>query len=149
MKIFRKSTFIKCELEALFDFHLDVANLKNITPKDTHVTLLNEDFIPVQGAILKLKTVKNFVPIYWEVEIQKLERPNILVDVALKSPFAHWKHEHKFFQRDGGCELEDVVTYELPLGWFGALFNFLIKHELDKMFTFRHEVSIKLLEGQK
>lgn len=147
MKIFEKTSLLKCDVKELFDFHLDVRNLKSITPPDTKVTLLNKDFIPKEGAILKLKTVKNFIPILWEVKIQTLQSPNLLVDVALKSPFKFWKHSHIFAQKDNGmCELKDRLEYELPFGVFGSLFNFFIKYEFGKMFTYRHNITKQILQ---
>lgn len=146
MKKYEKVSLINCELEELFDFHLDVKNLKEITPPDTKVTLLNENFVPKENKVLKIKTVKGFIPTSWEVKIEKLQRPNILVDLALKSPFSYWKHSHVFTKKGNMCELKDVVEYKLPFGKIGELLDFLIKKELDKMFSFRHTKTKKLLE---
>ena len=88
MKRYEKKSRIKCDIDKLFDFHLDLNNLKTITPKDTKVTLLNEMFVPKEGDVLRLHTVKNFIPIVWEVKIDELVYPTLLVDVALKSPFS-------------------------------------------------------------
>ena len=93
MRSFEKVSIIKnCTIEQLFDFHLDVSNLKKITPPDTKVELLNKDFTPFEGGILDIKTIKNFIPTTWQVKIEKLQKPNLLVDVALKSPFEYWEH---------------------------------------------------------
>ncbi len=150
MKTYTKTSLIKCKLEDLFDFHLDLNNLKIITPKNTKVTLIGELFTPKEGDILKLKTVKNFIPIIWKVQIQKVQKPYLLVDIALKSPFEYWKHSHVFTQKpDGLCEMKDIVHYEAPFGFFGRLLHFFISHELGKMFTYRHEVTKKILEGKR
>lgn len=146
MKKYEKTSFIDCTLEELFDFHLDVNNLKAITPDNIQITFLEENFTPKEKGVLKIKTVKNFLPIRWEVKIEKLQRPNILVDLALKSPFKYWKHSHVFTKKGNMCELRDIVEYELPFGKVGGLFDFLIKKELDSMFTFRHNKTKKLLE---
>lgn len=146
MQTFEKVSIIKnCDIDELFDFHLDISNLKNITPPDTKVELLNKDFVPHEGGILRIKTVKHFIPTIWEVRIDKLQRPNLLVDIAVKSPFKYWEHSHVFTKRGNVCELKDIVTYELPFGKIGAFFNFFIKRELENMFEFRHEITKKLL----
>jgi len=148
MKTYEKTSLIQCDIQELFDFHLDVKNLQAISPKDIKVTLLNENFIPKEGAVLELQTVKNFIPIKWEVKIQQLESPNLLVDLALKSPFAFWEHLHIFTQKQNGfCELRDIVNYKPPFGVFGLVFNFMIKYELAKMFAFRHKVTKEILES--
>jgi len=146
MKTFEKTSLLKCNIEELFDFHLNVKNLKVITPLDTSVELLNKDFNPHEGGILKIKTIKHFIPTTWEVKIEKLQRPNLLVDIALKSPFKYWEHSHIFTKKGTLCELKDVVKYELPLGKFGELFDFFIQKELKDMFEFRHKITKGLLE---
>ena len=83
----------------------------------------------------------------WEVKIERLEHPNLLVDLALRSPFKYWKHSHIFTQTDEGiCELKDLVEYELPFGFLGILANPFIKNELSKMFNFRHRITREILE---
>lgn len=149
MKIYEKTSLIECELEALFAFHIDTKNLQAISPKNIKVTLLNKDFLPKEGAVLKLKTVQNFLPIVWEVKIEKLEKPKLLVDVAIKSPFKFWKHSHIFTQKeDGVCELKDRVEYELPFGFLNSLFDTFVYHQLEAMFVYRHHVSKELLEAK-
>ena len=141
MNKFEKVSTINCKVEELFDFHLDIKNLKKITPIDTKVELLNKQFVPFEGGILQIRTVKNYITTTWEVQIEKIEKPNILVDVALKSPFKYWKHSHVFTQKGNISELKDIVEYELPFGKLGNLFDFFIQKELKNMFEFRHEVT--------
>jgi|TARA_B100001063_G_scaffold165010_1_gene153939 ligand-binding SRPBCC domain-containing protein len=145
LKKFEKISTINCKIEDLFEFHIDIKNLQNITPPDTKVNLLNKDFVPVEGGVLKIKTVKSFIPTTWEVQIAKIQKPNILVDIALKSPFKYWKHSHVFTQKGNICELKDIVEYELPFGKIGDLFDFFIQNELKKMFDYRHKVTKEIL----
>lgn len=148
MKYYEKRSLIQCDIEDLFHFHLDLNNLKTITPKDTKVSLVGEMFTPKEGDLLKLNTVKNFIPIYWEVLIQKIDKPNLLVDLAIKSPFSFWEHSHIFTQKEEGiCELTDIVKYKAPLGFLGVMFDFFVRYELEKMFTYRHEITKEILEG--
>jgi ligand-binding SRPBCC domain-containing protein len=149
MNTYEKVSLLECQVEDLFNFHLDTNNLKVISPQGIKVTLLNEDFVPKEGAILKLKTVKNFISMIWEVKIATLQAPNLLVDVALKSPFKLWKHSHIFTQiNENTCELKDLVEYSLPFR-LDFLLNFFVQHELEKMFAFRHSVTKQLLEERK
>ena len=143
-----KSTLINCNLDDLFDFHLDSNNITKITPSNTKVELLNEDTKTYEGKIVKIKTTKLFISTYWEVEIQKLQKPDILVDVALKSPFKYWKHQHIFSQKDNNiCELKDVIEYELPFGLLGKLVEPLIGKDIENMFDYRHIKTKEILEG--
>ena len=150
MKIYEKTSLIKCSLDALFAFHGDTKNLQTISPKHIKVTLLNEDFVAKEGAVVRLKTVQNFVPIIWEVKIERFESPSLLVDVAIKSPFKFWKHSHIFTQKeDGYCELKDRVEYLLPFGFLNFLFNVFVAHQLKGMFAFRHEKTKQILEAKR
>lgn len=146
MKEFEKSTLIKCSVEELFDFHIDTNNLKAITPPNIKVELLTPNFKAQEGEVLKIKSIKNFIPINWTVKIQKLQRPNILVDVALKSPFKYWEHQHIFIQHKNFTELKDIVSYEMPFGIIGDFFEPFVYNDLSKMFEYRHEITKKLLE---
>lgn len=147
MKTYEKKSYIQCDIEDLFAFHLDLDNLKNITPPDTKVTLESEKVTPKEGDLIKIKTLKNFIPIRWSVLIKKVQKPDLLVDLAIRSPFGFWQHSHIFTQiKEGICELKDVVEYKPPLYPFGNIFNFFIDHELEKMFTYRHKITKEILE---
>jgi len=147
VNIYDKTSLIQCSLEELFQFHLDVKNLKAITPPNIQVTLLNEGFEPKEGAVLKLKTIKNFLPVVWEVKIDKLEAPNLLVDVAMKSPFRSWKHAHVFTQVDDRtCQLRDTIEYSLGFCLLDSLLKPFVNYQLESMFSYRHKVTKSLLE---
>lgn len=149
MSLYEKTSLIECSLEELYNFHLKMDNLQAISPKGIKVTLLNEGFVPKEGAILRLKTIKNFIPIIWEVKIEKMDAPNLLVDIAMQSPFKSWRHSHVFTQIDENfCELKDVVEYTLPLGFIGSLFDFFVEFELRSMFDFRHLITKQILEDK-
>ncbi|QKJ26884.1 hypothetical protein ACBT_0972 [Aliarcobacter cibarius] len=138
MHILEQTSLIDCTVEELFNFHLDTNNIKLITPKHTKVELLNYEDKTYEGKLVKLKTTRAFIPIYWIVKIDKLQYPNLLVDVALKSPFAYWEHSHIFTQKETKCELKDVIKFELPFGIFGKILAPLVKKDIKNMFEYRH-----------
>ncbi|MDY0116602.1 MAG: SRPBCC family protein [Sulfurimonadaceae bacterium] len=140
---------INCSVEELFDFHTDSNNITKITPPNTKVELLNEDTTTYEGKIVRLKTTRLFVPTHWEVLIEKLDRPNILIDTAQRSPLKYWRHSHIFIQHDGYCELRDIIEYELPFGILNTLIDSLFKRDVIKMFTYRHVKTKEILEQQK
>jgi len=112
------------------------------------VKLLNSESETFEGKIVKIKTTKFFIPTYWEVKIEKLDKPNILVDVAIKSPFKFWKHQHIFTQKGSMCELKDIIEYEMPFGIFGKIVEPLITLDIKNMFQYRHEETKRLLENR-
>ncbi len=148
MKTIEKTTLINCSQEMLFQFHMDSNNITKITPPNIVVTLLNNDTETFEGKIVKIKTTKFFIPTYWEVKIEKLDKPNILVDVAIKSPFKFWKHQHIFTQKGSMCELKDIIEYEMPFGIFGKIVEPLITLDIKNMFQYRHEETKRLLENR-
>jgi ligand-binding SRPBCC domain-containing protein len=111
------------------------------------VELLDDDGQTYEGKIVKIKTTKFFIPTYWEVEIQRLDPPNILIDVTKKSPFKYWKHQHLFKKIDENTsELQDIVEYQLPFGILGKLVDPFIELDIKKMFEYRHQQTKKILE---
>jgi len=146
METITKSTFINCTLEELFNFHLDTNNIKLITPKHTKVELIDYEEKTYEGKIIKLQTTRAFVPIHWIVKIEKYQYPNLMVDVAVKSPFAFWEHQHIFTQKGNMCELKDAIRYELPFGIFGKIIAPLIKKDIHNMLDYRHKQTKLLLE---
>jgi len=148
METLTKKTIINCTQEELFNFHLDSNNIKKITPSNTKVELLNEDTTSFEGKIVKLKTTKFFIPTFWEVKIEKLQTPEILIDTAVKSPFKYWRHQHIFIKKEDGAELKDIVEFELPFGKLGKLLLPLMKKDIKEMFEYRHEQTKKILEEE-
>ena len=149
MQTFIKSSYINCDVKSLFDFHIDTNNLQKITPNDTKVELLTKDFKPLVSQILKIKATKYFIPMNWEVKIEKIDEPNLLVDLALKSPFAFWEHKHIFIKHGNMSELKDVVTFKMPFGFIGKLLEVFVIKDLQKMFDFRHKITKEILEKEK
>lgn len=148
MQTFIKSSYINCDIKSLFDFHLDTNNLTKITPTNIKVELLTKDFKPVVSQILKIKSTKYFIPMIWEVKIEKIEEPNLLVDIALKSPFKFWEHKHIFINHGNFSELKDVITFKMPFGILGDLLSFFVKKDLQNMFDYRHKVTKNILENR-
>jgi ligand-binding SRPBCC domain-containing protein len=149
MQTFIKSSYINCDVKSLFDFHIDTNNLQKITPNDTKVELLTKDFKPIVSQILKIKATKYFIPMIWEVKIEKIDNPNLLVDLAIKSPFAFWEHKHIFIKHGNISELKDVVTFKMPFGFIGKLLERFVIKDLQKMFDFRHKITKEILEKEK
>ncbi len=146
METFTQTSLINCTLEDLFDFHLDTNNIKLITPSHTKVELIDYEETTFEGKIIKLKTTRAWVPIDWIVKIEKYEYPNLMVDVALKSPFAFWEHQHIFTKKGSMCELKDVIKYKLPFGIVGKLIAPFIKKDIANMFIYRHKQTKQILE---
>jgi len=148
MKEIVQKSIIACSIEELYDFHLDSNNISKITPPNIEVELLNDDGFTYEGKSVKLKTKRFFITTYWEVKIEKILTPYLIIDIALKSPFKYWKHQHVFRKKGDVCELKDIVEYKLPFGLIGELFNIFIQQDIKKMFEYRHQRTKKILENE-
>lgn len=148
MNIYEKTVQIDTTLQELFNFHTDTNNLIRITPLNIKAELLTKNVEIKKDAILKIKTIKNFLPMTWVVKIEDINEPNLLVDTALSSPFAYWRHSHIFYEENGKVFMKDKVEYKLPFGFIGKLFIPLVKKELEDMFSFRHNITKEYLENR-
>jgi len=147
MEHFEKETLLKCRQEEAFAFHLDPQNLTKISPPWIKTQLLAPISEIHRGTIIDVRATRMYMPMIWKVWIEKLEAPSIIVDEAVHSPFAYWSHTHHFKDSKKGTIMIDSIDFKMPLGFVGALFAGFVKKDLDKMFTFRHQETKKLLES--
>ena len=89
-------------------------------------------------AILKIK--KGLLSFVWELVFEKVTYPNLIVDVATKSPFKSFRHEHHFVEVNASHSiLRDVVTFSLPLWPLSSVAVWFVKKDMQKMFNYRHQ----------
>ncbi len=61
-----------------------------------------------------------------QVEITKLEKPYFFEDKMIKGAFTSMRHEHHFKEINGRTRMTDKFEYEVPFGFVGQVFDFLI-----------------------
>ncbi len=64
-------------------------------------------------------------------------------DRQLLGPFSAWTHHHRFLPAGsaGACEMEDEISFRLPLGPLGRkLGSRAVRRQLDRLFVYRHAV---------
>lgn len=133
-------TQLPCSVKTLFDFHADTNNLPLITPKDTSVEILKLDSPLQEGNEAVLRIKKGWLAFTWELTFEKVDPPFLIVDVATRSPFKTFRHEHHFIEVNGGQSiLRDEVTFSLPFEPLSAMAVWFVKKDLQKMFTYRHD----------
>lgn len=133
-----------------FDFHLDTRNAALISPPSTRVLGVEGTFPVTPGArvVMRMRESPSPVATTWRVRVEAVERPTRIVDVAERSPFAAWRHEH-LFQPLGPDRtlMTDRVTYRLPGGPFGRIADrLLVARRLGRAFDERHRRTKALLE---
>lgn len=139
-----------CGQLALWEFHRSADALRVLTPPSRRVELLSDDLRVEVGALHKIRVRQFGVPMEWHARVIEVDPPSRFVDVAERSPFRKWRHEHAFLPRaDGGSTLRDTVEYELPAGWLGHLADRLfVRRDLERLFAYRHEQTRRVLASK-
>lgn len=140
-------TKIACDRETLFAFHADTANLPRITPPDIKVDILRLDTPLQEGGEVRLLIKRGPVAFEWELFFEHVQRPRMIVDVAKRSPFKSFRHEHHFVYVDGThAILKDIVTFSLPWEPLTLPIAWFIAYDMKKMFAYRHKKTKEALE---
>jgi ligand-binding SRPBCC domain-containing protein len=80
------------------------------------------------------------IPLPWQTEIFKVNKPNSFSDRQLKGPYKIWEHTHSFIQMENGVLVKDDVKYELPLGILGDIAHAVfVKKKVESIFKFREQ----------
>lgn len=135
-----RSQFIPISAEEAWPFFSTPRNLEAITPNFLHFKILSQ--VPDEiysGLIISYKIAAVFgIPMTWVTEIKHVTPFRGFVDEQRLGPFRFWFHEHRFKEVAGGIEMQDLVSYVMPLGWLGDMVHRLfIKRRLEAIFHFR------------
>ena len=149
--VLERSVEIAAPPQAVFAFHLDARNAALIAPSGTRVVSVEGAFPVEAGGVvtLRMRTRPLPVTVAWRVRIESVEPGRRIVNVAERSPFALWRHEH--IVRPLGPDrtlLTDRVTYRLRGGRLGALAGrLLVRRLLEAAFAERQRRTRELLEA--
>lgn len=135
---------IRATKEQAWDFFSNPRNLAKITPPDMGFDILTPD-LPARiysGLMIEYRVRPLLgIPMSWLTEITHVKDGDYFVDEQRVGPYAIWHHEHWFHDlEDGRIEMEDRVTYVLPMQPFGDIVHpFLVKPQLDRIFGHREK----------
>jgi len=145
MAFYQKKTeqFIDASIEEVWNFMSSPKNLKEITPKHMgfDITSDNKDQKMYEGMIVSyiVKPILG-IPTKWLTEITHVVDKKYFVDEQRVGPYKLWHHQHILEERDNGVYMIDIITYQPPFGFLGAIANSLfIKKQLDAIFEYRFE----------
>lgn len=148
--ILERSVEITAPVEDVFAFHLDTRNAALISPRTTRVLDVFGDFPVTTGArvVMRMRQRPSPFAMSWRVRIEAVERPTRVVDVAERSPFASWRHEHLFQSLGPGRTLmTDRLVYALPAGILGRVVDrVFVRRQLTHAFAERQRLTKELLE---
>lgn len=132
---------IPANIDAVWNFISSPMNLKEITPSylGFEVTSKNNENKMYPGMIITYKVSPLFgIKLKWMTEITHLKDKEYFVDEQRVGPYSLWHHQHKIIAIEGGVLMTDIVTYQPPFGFIGAIANTLIiKNKLKEIFDYR------------
>jgi ligand-binding SRPBCC domain-containing protein len=136
-----KTQKLAASIKEVWSFIASPGNLKKITPGDMGfiITSNNGSECMYPGMIITYKGSPLFgIKLTWMTEITNIKEYEYFVDEQRIGPYLMWHHQHKIAPIDGGVLMTDIVTYQPPFGFIGAIANSLIiKNRLQQIFDYR------------
>ena len=136
-----KSQKVNCSLDEIWEFISSPKNLKEITPDYMGFNVTSKDTPESMypGLIITYKVSPLLgIKVNWMTEITHVEHKSFFVDEQRVGPYKMWHHEHFVEEIEGGVIMRDIVTYQPPLGFLGAIMNsIVIKKKLEEIFDYR------------
>jgi len=128
-------------IQQIWDFVSSPLNLKEITPDQMGFLVTNDiaDQKMYPGMIITYKVSPLLgIKLNWVTEITHVKELEYFVDEQRIGPYAMWHHEHKIEPIEDGVLMTDIVSYQPPFGFIGAMANeFMIKKQLRRIFAYR------------
>jgi ligand-binding SRPBCC domain-containing protein len=138
---------IPASMEEVWDFMSSPKNLKEITPSymGFEITSKTRGEKMYPGMIISYKVSPVLgIKMTWVTEITHVDTLKYFVDEQRVGPYRIWHHEHHIKAIDGGVLMEDIISYEPPFGFLGAIANTLfIKNQLKEIFDYRFDAVVK------
>ncbi|MDB4297371.1 SRPBCC family protein [Flavobacteriaceae bacterium] len=137
----KREQFIKATVDEVWEFMSSPKNLKEITPDHMgfNITSDNKDEKMYEGMIVSyiVKPILS-IPTKWVTEITHVVDKKYFVDEQRIGPYTMWHHQHILEEVADGVIMKDIVTYQPPFGFLGAIANSLfIKSQLKAIFKYR------------
>jgi len=143
MKIhtFSHSQWLPASPADIWEFFSDARNLASMTPPNSGFQPGPCDGPVRPGQII----VHQLLPIpwlpflrsTWVTEITHVNAPHEFIDAAPHSPFAFWRHRHRFLPENNGVLVIDEVHWALPLDPFSRIAAPFAAYQLRQLFAYR------------
>ena len=155
MKVYtvQRKQFIPVSLQEAWDFFSSPKNLAKITPSKMNFRILEisggEKMHEGQIIKYRIKALPLF-SVYWVTEILDVKEPFSFIDDQVTGPFKLWRHKHSFKEVEGGVEMTDEVSYDIPFGPLGLLAHWLfVGREVNGIFKHRFETLEKQFQKKE
>jgi ligand-binding SRPBCC domain-containing protein len=127
-------------LDEAWDFFCKPENLAVITPDYMGFEIITGGGKKMYPGMIIAYLVSPIAGIKtkWVTEITHLAEKEYFVDEQRIGPYRFWHHKHFFRETKDGMEIEDIVHYQLPLGFLGRIIHSLfVKKKLKGIFLYR------------
>lgn len=136
-----KTQKVNCSLDEIWDFISSPKNLKEITPDYMGFDITSKDTPEKMypGLIITYKVSPLLgIKTDWMTEITQVRDKEFFIDEQRVGPYKLWHHQHFVEEIEGGVLMRDIVTYQPPFGFLGAIMNSLvIRKKLNEIFAYR------------
>jgi len=149
---FNAEQFLPITLNKAWEFFSDAENLAVITPPSLAFKVLTplKDKEIYEGMLIDYKVSPLFkLPMHWQTQIAKVDKPFSFTDRQMKGPYKLWEHTHHFFEKENGILMKDKVKYQLPYGVIGELaHSILVRDKIENIFAYRKQVLNQIFNGK-
>jgi ligand-binding SRPBCC domain-containing protein len=137
--IFEYESVIAAPAQTVFAFHERPDALRLLIPPGQPIRVLEHTGGIRDGAKVVLRIGYWPLLVTWSARHQGYVEGRQFQDVQDSGPFRFWEHTHTVIPRNSeSCLLRDHIEYEVILG---AILKPLIRHQLQKLFTYRHRIT--------
>ena len=133
---------ITATLDEVWSFFSDARNLAVITPPALNLKIINDVYGReiYAGQIMQYKVKPLFgIGLPWLTEITHVKWRDYFVDEQRRGPYKFWHHQHHFKEVSGGVLMTDLVHYQLPFGYAGAIAASIVRRKVAEIFTYRQQ----------
>ncbi len=146
--VLRAECVLPQPVEQVFAFFSDAFELERLTPPWLNFQVLTPRPIDMHiGQKIDYRLRVRGVPVRWQSLNSAWEPNHRFVDEALRSPYHHWHHEHRFEPCAEGTRAIDIVHYGVP---GGALVHWLlVGRDVRKIFEYRQQALTRYFVNTK
>ena len=139
MALFETRVELACSPETVFEFLVQPANIRLISPPQIMLVFDSAPERLSQGARMDFRVQAYGVIRSASHEIIHWEEPLRFVERQVTGPLGAWEHEHLFEVSPGGVIVVDRIEFSPPSGMLGLLVNERkIRETLEEGFGHRH-----------
>lgn len=150
METFEASIKLPCSMRDAFEFLIQPANIKLISPAGMGLFFVKAPERLCLGAQMHFKVQAYGVVREAVHEVTEFAVSERFVEQQISGPMKQWIHEHLFEESSDGVVITDRIQFEPPGGVVGLVINkSRILDNLEEGFDHRHSRLEKLLAKQR